>query len=377
MSETVSANARILDVLRHQAEKITLDSPRGAPLVRLGLMTTLYFKRGHTAEIRGRLELCFGRFYETFRPFLKWQTYKHLRKLSPSGFAACRRQISDSSEREPLLWSISSADPTEAATHRMFVLGAGQSQAETDHSCLKMVLPWTMLAESEGVKAYEGWVKYLCDQVRAEHGYAGLACIQPCDEVRFLPLEYRLAQKHSGLMVDAGPHLESLYLMDRVKGVSWYTILGRRFVMLVGGNDRLRNRLSINSDIVFNGYDDGLLIRAGQLPELGEEGEAPSGAYVLLNKALMSIRVRNTGCLHPYQMRGTGFTEQSTACWYARFDEKPRPPVCAGQPCPQAGYWFSNARARSRRSFSAGEIMPAFEHLDAERTQWFWSQDPD
>ena len=377
MSETVSEIVRILGELRHKAEQLTVDSAHGAPLVRLGLMTTLYFKQGHTAETRHRLEACFTRFYETFRPFLKWQSYKNLRKLSPSGFASCRKLMLESHVEEPLLWSISSAEPTEAATHRMFVMGAGQSQNATDHSCLKMILPWTLLAEGDGAKTYEGWLRYLCDQLHSEHGYGGLACILPDDDARYLPLEYRFAQEHTGLMVDAGPHMESLYLLDRIKGVSWYTVLGSRFVQMLGGNDRLRRQLSVYSDIVFQGYDAGLLVRAGLLPELGEKGEAPSRAYTALHKALSAIRVRNTGCLHPYPIRGRGFTERSTVQWYARYDEKPKPPVSAGQPCPQAGYWFSNAKARSRRFFSKGEIMPAFEHVKAERTQWFWSQDPD
>ena len=377
MSETVSEIVRILAELRQKAEQLTVVSARGVPLVRLGLMTTLYFKHGHTADTRRRLEACFSRFYETFRPFLKWQSYKHLRKLSPSGFATCRRQILESPAEEPLLWSISSANSAEAATHRMFVMGAGKSQNDTDHSCLKMILPWSLLEEREGAKTYEGWLKYLCDQVLTEHGYGGLACIMPDDDARYLPVEYRFAQEHTGLMVDAGPHLESLYLLDRIKGVSWYTVLGSRFVKILGGNDRLRRQLSAHNDVVFQGYDAGLLVRTGLLPMLGEKSEAPSRAYRALHHVLGPVRVRTTGCLHPYPIRGRGFTEQSTLQWYDRFEEKPKPPVRAGQPCPQTGYWFSNAKARSRRFFNEGDIMPAFEHLKAERTQWFWSADPE
>lgn len=377
MSETVSEIVRILGELRQKAEQLTVDSAKGVPLVRLGLMTTLYFKHGHTAETRIRLEACFNRFYETFRPFLKWQAYKHVRKLSPSTFATCRRQVLESPAREPLVWSISSAASTEAATHRMFVVGAGESQNDTDHSCLKMILPWTLLEEREGAKTYEGWLKYLCDQVRSEHGYGGLACIMPDEDARYFPLEYRFAQEHTGLMVDAGPHMESLHLLDRIKGVSWYTVLGSRFVKVLGGNDRLRRQLSAYSDVVFQSYEAGLLVRNGLLPMLGEKGEAPSKSYLALHNALAAVRVRTTGCLHPYPIRGRGFTEQSTAQWYVRYEEKDKPPVSAGQPCPHAGYWFSNAKARSRRFFNVGEIMPAFEHIKAERTKWFWSHDPE
>jgi hypothetical protein len=81
--------------------------------------------------------------------------------------------------------------------------------------------------------------------------------------------------------------------------------------------------------------------------------------------------VQDTGCLHPYPIRG-GFSEASTAIWYARFDEKPKPALSAGDLCSHTGYWFSNATARSRRLFTLGEIMPTFPHMKAGRVQWFW-----
>jgi hypothetical protein len=335
-------------------------------------MTTLYFRQGHTAASRQRIEACFAHFYEMFRPVLKWQSYKRLRKLSPSSFAICRRQVLEASADEPLSWSISSGMPAEAATHCMSVLGTSQGQAETDQSCLRVLLPWSMLTEKGGTKAYEGWIRYLCNQTQAEHGYGGLVCVLPGDGLRYLALEYRLAQDYIGLMVDAGPHMESLRLLDRIKGVSWYSVLGQRFVTRLGGSDRLRSMLSGHSDVVFHTYDNGLMIRAGALPELGSRGEQPCTAYMAVNKVLKPIRVQDIGCLHPYPVRGKGFTEQSTAQWYARFDDKPVAAVRAGQLCPQTGHWFSSARARSRRFFNKGEVMPAFEHLKAERTRWFW-----
>lgn len=373
MAQNVSEAVGILGRLRHQADQFLIDAAQCRPSARLGLMTTLYFKHGHTAQTRQRIEACFSHFYETFRPALNWQSYKRLRKLSPSSFSICRRQILEASQDEPLMWSICSARPVEAAAYGMSVVAPPQSQAATDHSCLKMLLPWTVLMERDGAKVYEGWIKYLCNQVVADHGYGGLVCVLPGDGLRYLPLEYRLAQDYMGLMVDAGPHMESLRLLNRIKGVSWYSVLGNRFVNQLGGSDRLRSGLSAQCDVVFQSYENGLMIRAGVLPDLGGKNEAPPSAYMAVNKVLKPIRVQDTGCLHPFPGRGIGFTEQSTAQWYARFDEKPMAPVRAGQPCPQTGHWFSSAMARSRRFFNKGELMPAFEHLKAERTQWFWA----
>jgi hypothetical protein len=373
VSETLSEAVRLLGRLRDGADRLAINSEQGVPVVRLGLITTLYFRHGHTPDARCRIDACFARFHEAFRSFLNWQSYQRVRKLSPSSFARCRRQILQSSPDEPLLWSLSSANASAVATHQLCVTSTAQAQADTDLCCLKMVLPWTYLLTNGGAQQYEGWLKYLCSQVHAEHGYAGLACILPAEGQCHLPLEYRLAQAYSGLMVDSGPHIESLRLLDRVKGVSWYTVLGQRFIKQLGGNDRLRGTLSPHSDVTFHAYAGGLMIRAGVLPDLMPSTEAPAQAYRAINKVLKPIRLQDAGCLHPYPVAGPCFTEETTAQWYARFDDKPKPAVNAGQPCPETGNWFSNAKARSRRFFNQGEVMPAFAHMRPERTQWFWA----
>lgn len=373
MPDTFSETVDLMDRLREGADRLAINSGQAVPIVRLGLITTLYFRQGHTLDAKSRIDACFARFHDAFRPFLNWQSYLRVRRLSASSFTRCRRQILQSSADEPLLWSLSSADASQVATHQICVTSTAQGQADTDLCCLKMVLPWTYLAENGGAQRYEDWIRFLCGQVHAEHGYGGLACILPADGHRYLPLEYRLIQDYNGLMVDSGPHIESLRLLNRIKGVSWYTVLGQRFVKQLGGNDWLRGTLSPYSDVTFHSYDGGLMIRAGVLPDLMPATRTPPLAYRAVNKVLKPVRLQDTGCLHPYPVAGPCFTEETTAQWYARFDDKPKPAVNAGQPCPETGNWFSNARARSRRFFTRGEVMPTFAHLKPERTQWFWA----
>ena len=377
MPERLSDPVQLLARLRQQAEHVAVDVSQGIPVVRLGLITTLYFKHGHTPELKKRVEACFARFYTAFKPVLKWQLYKRMRRLTPSGFAACRRQILQSSANDQFVWLVASATQAEVATHSLFVMNTSRGQADNDRSCLKMVLPWQYLCEPDGLKNYEGWIRYLSSQVRAEHGFGGLACVLPCDGHHYLPWEYRLAQQYIGLMVDPGPHIESLRLLDRIKGVSWYTVVGDVFIQRLGGSDRMRGQLSQHSDVVFHAYDGGLLVRAGAAPVLGEEGAEPAAAYLAVNRLVQPVRLQDTGNLHPYLAPGLGFTEDTTADWYARFDEKPVLPVDAGQPCRKSGYWFSSALVRSRRFFQEGEIMPAFEHIKCKRTQWFWDDQQD
>lgn len=47
----------------------------------------------------------------------------------------------------------------------------------------------------------------------------------------------------------------------------------------------------------------------------------------------------------------------------------------AGEPCPQAGWWLTPAKANSRRYFKPGEIMPSFEGSSYGATIWQWDID--
>lgn len=338
MSEITLDSVSALNGLRRQAANMAIDSADGEPIVRLGLITTLYFKNGHTLETKKRVDECFRWFRSQFKAELKWQFYKHLRPINYSSFGYCRRSVLQSSPDEQFIWSLASGTQQEVAEYRMFVMNTTQALADIDRSCLKMVLPWTILLEPRGAQLYESWLTCLCDEVQAEHGYGGLACTLPYDGQHYFPLEYRLAQKYIGLMVDPLPHIESLRLLDHIKGVNWYTVVGSRFVDQLGGSDALRRELSNRSDVVFQTYDDGLIIRAGNLPELGGPGEEPPAAYIEVNRALKPIRIQDTGCLHPYPVQGGGFSGESSALWYARFDEKPMPPIKVDSHCAYTGY---------------------------------------
>ena len=49
----------------------------------------------------------------------------------------------------------------------------------------------------------------------------------------------------------------------------------------------------------------------------------------------------------------------------------PRLSIKAGQPCPREGWWFTPAKANSRRHFQQGEVMPTFS-TDYGTTIWQW-----
>jgi len=91
------------------------------------------------------------------------------------------------------------------------------------------------------------------------------------------------------------------------------------------------------------------------------------------------VRIPNPDQLHSYSPYGDCFDEESTARWYARFDQKGEdyipPSIPAGQPCTREGYWYSPAQQNSRRYFKLGEPMPEFKGSSWGDTIWYWSSE--
>lgn len=366
-----------LEKLQERAPDLEFELPDGTPVVKLGLIATLYFKEGYTSERKQRIVECFERFHEEFKPHLKWQAAKRFNKLTAARFEKQRAFILQSAPNEQLEWHISSANnEKEAGEYSLSSLNSFAAHGDQRRSYIKLELPWSFLVEPDGLERYHQWLAYLCNQVRAEHGYGGLSCILPYDYDSYMPTEYQLAQQYSGLEVDTLAWGFGRRIQEHIKGVNWYTVLGSTYVERLGGEDRVRHSMSGRGDIEVFGYDHGLIIRAGQYPELGAQEDGLPSAYVEVNRVARPVRLQETGSLHTHSPYNDGFTKESTTRWYARFDQDEQASTpsrnAAGLPCPHAGYWFTPAKPHSRRHFEHGELMPRIEDSSWGETFWYW-----
>lgn len=368
----------ILGKLKEQAPNLEFDLPDGTPVVKLGLIVTLYFKEGYTAESKQKVVECFEHFYEEFKPHLKWQVYGRDKKLTAANFKKTMEQILVTEPNEQYYWSLSSSEGVkDAPDYCLSAMNSFEVHGDKILSYIKLTFPWSLLTKEDFFNKYQQWVIYLCDQVKAEHGYGGLSSSLPNDYDSYMPTEYQLAGQYSGLAVDSMPFADTLQLQEHVKGVNWYTILGNNYVERLGGEGAIRHALSGRGDVEVQPYNNGLIIRAGQYPELGASEDGLPTAYVAVNNVVKPVRIPNPDQLHSYSPYGDCFDEESTARWYARFDqesEKDRPSsILAGQTCPLEGYWFTPAQPNSLRRFQQGEIMPALDDSSWGATLWYWS----
>jgi hypothetical protein len=368
-----------LEKLAERAPDLAFELPDGTPVVRLGLIATLYFKEGYTLKSKQRVMECFKRFHDELGSRLKGQYFERYKKLTTGSFENIHNSILSSAPNEQYHWHLSSApNVKEAEDYSLSTLNSFEIHGDKKRSYIKLVMPWTVLCEPNGPERYQEWIVYLCNQVKAEHGYGGLSSILPYDYHSYMPTEYQLAQQFSGLTVDSTVHITARRLLEHIKSVNWYTVLGNSYVERLGGLDAIKQKLSGRGDVEIQSYNNGLLIRAGQYPELGASQDGLPPAYVAVNKVIKPVRLQETGSLHTYSPYGDGFTDESTTLWYARFDQEDNANntpkrIPAGQPCTHSGYWFTPAQANSRRLFKQGELMLGIGDSNWGDTLWYWS----
>ena len=168
-----------LEKLTKHAADLAFELPDGTPVVKLGLIATLYFKEGYTAESKQRVAECFERFYKEFAPHLKGQYFGRYKKLTPSNFGKSCSHILATGPNEEVEWFLSSASTAlEAAEYSISTLNSFEVHGDKVRSYLKLVMPWSFLSEPSGLERYQEWLVYLCNKVKAEHGYG--ACRVSC-----------------------------------------------------------------------------------------------------------------------------------------------------------------------------------------------------
>lgn len=197
MSET-SRLDRIID----KAPDLEFELNNGLPVVKLGVIITLYFCGGHLLESKKKVLECFAGFRDEFGWALNEQYHNGFRKTTDSSVEKTTKNISKTSAHELYHWWLSSANTAqEAGTYTLSVLNAREFHTDSDRSFIKLTLPWSVLNDADTLNGYHQWLLYLCNQVQADHGYGGLSSILPYDHSKYAPTEFQLAQQYSGLEV--------------------------------------------------------------------------------------------------------------------------------------------------------------------------------
>jgi len=371
--------------------KIQGRQPRSKPL---GLIITVFFKNGHTPEVRRKMVECVDRYYGEFKPHLrKTLPVKKWTKITENNYARQRQTILDSAPEEIFDWVLSSASESYLAPdYVILIMGKRIFHNENNRSVIKLVFPLSLLKEPDGKARYENWLLWLCNTFEVESGYAGLSFVLPYARERMFPYEYALAQRFSGVMVDSLGTLEGGEAVEGLKGACWYTILGTPWLEKLGAENAVARRLANTPEISLLSYNNGVILKAGELPpglgEIKTEGLPP--LLVKVNQIIRPVRYDGHKGLHFYsEYENHQFDEESSMKWFARFDDASalldsEEPETSSEPvritrwtdetAPHAGQWATIVNGTTEYiQTREGQKMPAFEDKHGKKHRARWS----
>lgn len=365
----------------------------GSPAVNLGLIITVFFKDGHTPEVRRKMVECVDRFYAEFKPHLKKTITKNWVGITEKNYAKKRQEILDSTPEEIFSWYLGSAEKDFLAPdYSIAVMGKRVFHNDNNRSVIKLTLPLSLLKEPDGKTRYETWLMWLCDAFTVESGYAGLSFVLPYEFHRMFPYEFALSQRFSGVIVDSLGFLDGVNSTEGLKSACWYTILGAPWLEKLGGAERVKHCLAKTPEISLLAYNNGVILKAGELPpplgEMKTEGLPP--LLVKVNHLIQAVRQDGHNSLHFYsEYENLQFDKEFSMKWFARFDEasallnkdeigKTYEPVritCwTDEIAPYSGRWASIVQGTTQYiQTSEGQEMPEFEDKYGKKHRACWS----
>lgn len=164
-----------------------------------------------------------------------------------------------------------------------------------DISYLQFYLPVNELVHF-GIEKLIEWIQQISDILQPMHGFFGLGIQHSHEYYDYQYLEYELAHQFLGLDI---ANVEcDLRFREGFKCINWLTILGDELVNeKLGGISQLQQR-NHDEGITFYPYQGGVVVRAGEVPELGDVATNPYPRhYVNVNALLKAARAPDIGSL--------------------------------------------------------------------------------
>lgn len=342
-------------------------------LTRLGLVMTFFFKNGYTPEKKAAILRCYRRFRELYAGKLKFHSHEFdgMKKYSEENIVKVEKKIEESGVNERIGWYISDAkNKDEAPEYVMRCLNSYEIDKAQGTSYLSLYLPWNILFSAEGKQEFQDWLQFLCQELEPDHGDCGYTLVMPRDYYLFMPQECELAQRYPAMVVNSTVHIHKTNYRNSIRSVQWLTFLADRYIERLGGETHVRKILSADPEITLTRYPGGLIIRAGDYPDLTPG--TPPESYYRINELIRPIRyvIKKDDSLH---FCGEGhFTEETSRQWYERYDRGPMvvSPLYAGEPARVDGYWTTKGRENVETIFLQGTPAIDIEGNPPGRTEW-------
>ncbi len=256
-------------------------------------------------------------------------------------------------------------------------------------SYVQLYLPISELKEF-GVEQLIALNQQISEILQPMHGFFGLGIQHSHEYYDYQYLEYELAHQFLGLDIS---NVESdLRFRGGFKCINWLTILSDQLITdKLGSLEALKERNSDNQ-IRFYPYSGGVVVRAGEVPELGDVASNPYPKhYVNVNALLKPARAPEIASLGFGSINGEiRFNKRTSKEWQCRFDDveatdttvshepqsaqiinmdsKVRISIQTGQLCPHTGVYSAQINGKIEyRELTQGHKVEPF--IDSETQQ--------
>lgn len=386
--------------------------------LRAGLYATLFFNHAHpmvdsNEAVREALIECWNDYWQVVgAQHQKW-TYRFEAGVHSHKFPSPKVPLLEAYLRDPenfgrYQYYVHGGRHDDDASEHLFSLAAfwiyGAPEFSRDLGYLRLQAPLAYVTNGR-LPLFVQLVKRCATRLKVDQAHGGLGFLRTYNEestTRFT--EAQMSKVFSGVDIDV-PYVQLGDVFNDEKGPlgidspHWLNFMNDYWVDKLGGIEALRAQLPAETFVV-EPYDGGVFIQAGPYPEPGHRDDGLPSAYVWLNRVLRPVRAPTmVYCMgdEPGQLA----THQGAKEYFTRFDaasaklaeysqteaastpdaaakgSPPKSPQAlrceAGQPCPREGFWFTPARADSRRHFAYGEVMPKVGG-DYGATIWQWDE---
>ena len=222
-------------------------------------------------------------------------------------------------------------------------------------SYVQFYLPISELKEF-GVEQLIALNQQISKILQPMHGFFGLGIQHSHEYYDYQYLEYELAHQFLGLDIS---NVESdLRFRGGFKCINWLTILSDQLITdKLGSFETLKERNSDN-EIRFYPYSGGVVVRAGEVPELGDVASNPYPKhYVNVNALLKPARAPELGSLGFGSINGEiRFNDRTSKEWQCRFDDVEATDITVSHE-PQSAQ-IINIDSKVRISIQTGQLCP-------------------
>ena len=224
-----------------------------------------------------------------------------------------------------------------------------------DITYVQLYLPISELKEF-GVEQLIALNQQISKILQPMHGFFGLGIQHSHEYYDYQYLEYELAHQFLGL--DISNDEDDEHLREGFKCINWLTILSDRLITDKLGSLETLKEHNNDNEIRFYPYAGGVVVRAGEVPELGDVASNPYPKhYVNVNALLKPARAPEIASLGFGSINGEiRFNNRTSKEWQCRFDDVEATDIAVSNE-PQSAQ-IINMDSKVRISIQTGQLCP-------------------